>query len=208
MRYKILNFDEYANYFQFDQTDTGFGIENDPITGEQYLAMQTFLPKNSIYKESSVLNPFMNFQSKMTDIPEQILVKFELFAIGNVENLDAFVFKPWVLNVNNKLVCDNMEKFHLFVPSYLFYHLVDRFIFLEQFTWNQIKNIRVIKDIKSSKAVNLINDKSEIDFSPFIKVREMNLFNVDNIFQNTFDSDNANLDIEQTYINRFKEYFE
>lgn len=207
MRYKILNFDEYANYFQFDKTDTGFGIESDPVSGEQYLAMQTFLPKNSIYQEPSPLNPFMNFQSKLTHIPEQILVKFELFALGKVEDINAFVFKPWVLNVNNNALCDSIEKFHLFVPSYLFYHQVDRFIFLEQFTWKQIKDVRVIKDLKSSNLINLTNDNNEMDFSPFIEVREIRLSKVDNAFQNKFDIDNVNLDIEQKYVDRFKEYF-
>ena len=206
MRYKILNFEEYVNYFQFNEIDTCFGIEYDPDAGEHYMAMQTFLPKDSIYEEPA--DSFLRFLSSTANIPDRVLVKFELFALGTIENLPAFIFKPWVLNVSNYTVCESMEKFHLFVPSYLFYHLLDKFIFLEQFTWEQIKDIRVINDIENSKVVDLTNGNGESDFSPFSKIRKMNLNEVENNFQNTFDVINPNLDIKPIYMKRFQEYFQ
>ena len=84
-------------------------------------------------------------------IPDEIHVKFELFGIGSIGNRKAFVFKPWIINIDNPNIYNNLEKLHLFIPDYLFYNLIERLIFIEQFNWDQLNNLRVLEDISETE---------------------------------------------------------
>lgn len=142
---KKLSYKEYLKYFQFNRHETGCGVQTEKESWENFLWLQTFLPKDyfDINPFSFIGNPFMSENS----IPNEIHIKFELFGIGTIGNRIAFVFKPWIINIDNPYVYNQLENFHLFIPDYLFYNLIERLIFIEQFNWEQLNNLRVLEDI-------------------------------------------------------------
>lgn len=147
---KLLKIREYFDRFNFQENGTGCGIETEPVSRENYFFAQTFLPKDyfNIDHPSLIFNPFLRHQ--IEDIPDQVQVKFELFGIGSVGNIEAFIFKPWVVNVDNPMLFQLLENFHLFVPNTLFYNLIERLIFLEQLDPNVFRHIRILQDIPNN----------------------------------------------------------
>lgn len=147
MQPKLLIIKDYLDSFHFQQNGTGCGIEQEPESGENYFWAQTFLPKDffNIDHPSLIFNPFLRHQ--IDDIPDQVQVKFELFGIGTLDDVEAFIFKPWVVNVDNPMLFQLLENFHLFIPSTLFYNLIERLIFLEQINLNDFRHIRILQDI-------------------------------------------------------------
>lgn len=150
MQPKLLTIKDYFERFNFQEYGTGCGIETEPDSGENYLWAQTFLPKDffNLDHPSLIFNPFLRHQ--IEDIPDQVQVKFELFGIGSLDDVEAFIFKPWVVNVDNPMLFQLLEGFHLFVPSTLFYNLIDRLIFLEQIDPSVFRHIRILQDIPSN----------------------------------------------------------
>lgn len=150
MQPKLLTIKEYFDHFNFQEYGTGCGIETEPESGEFYLWAQTFLPKDffNLDHHSLIFNPFLRHQ--IEDIPDQVQVKFELFGIGSLDDVEAFIFKPWVVNIDNPILFQLLENFHLFVPSTLFYNLIERLIFLEQIDPNVFGHIRILQDIPSN----------------------------------------------------------
>jgi RimJ/RimL family protein N-acetyltransferase len=150
MQPKLLTIKNYFDRFNFQENGTGCGFETEPESGENYLWVQTFLPKDffNLDHPSLIFNPFLRHQ--IEDIPDQVQVKFELFGIGSLDDVEAFIFKPWVVNVDNPMLFQLLEGFHLFVPSTLFYNLIERLIFLEQIDPNIFRHIRILQDIPSN----------------------------------------------------------
>jgi hypothetical protein len=111
MQPKLLTIKEYFDHFNFQENGTGCGIEQEPESRENYFWAQTFLPKDffNLDHPSGMFNLMLRHQIKY--IPEQIQVKFELFGIGNIDDAEAFIFKPWVVNVDNPMHFQLLEDF-------------------------------------------------------------------------------------------------
>lgn len=150
MQPKLLTIKDYFELFSFQRPGTGCGIETEPESGENYLFVETSIAQDffNLDQPSLILNPFLRLQ--IQNLPDQVEVKFELFGIGSINNIEAFIFKPWVLNVDNPMLFQLLENFHLFVPSTLFYNLVERQIFLEQLNPNVFRHIRILQDIPTN----------------------------------------------------------
>jgi len=150
MQAKLLTIKDYFDRFNFQEYGTGCGIETEPESSENYLWAQIFLPKDffNLDRPSLIFNPFLRYQ--IDDIPDQVQVKFELFGIGCLDDVEAFIFKPWVVNVDNPRLFQLLENFHLFVPGILFFNLIERLIFLEQLDPNVFRHIRILQDIPAN----------------------------------------------------------
>ena len=148
MTVKLLCLDDYDKYFYFNQPETGCGFEMDRDIGDNYFFIQTFLPKSffDIIPMDFIANPFV----RETDVPENIHVKFELFGIGLAGKTRVFVFKPWIVNVDNLMLLTNLESSLFFIPEKIFFNLVLRLLFLEQFTLPQLHGVRVFEEIQSN----------------------------------------------------------
>lgn len=151
MTTRLLIINEYHRYFKFNQPETGCGIAKDNDVGDDYFFIQTFSPNSyfNINPLAFIANPFI----RESDVPEQIHIRFELFAIGSVGDIRSFIFKPWIVNIDNPLMLQHLEDFVLFVPEKLFFNLVLRLIFLEQFSLLQLQNVRVFKNLSSEEFV-------------------------------------------------------
>lgn len=173
MQPKLLTINDFIEYFKFQENETGCGIEQEPESRENYFWAQTFLPKDyfDLDHPSISFNPMI--RQLLRYVPEQIHIKFELFAIGNLDDKEAFVFKPWVLNIDNPMLFGLFEGFHLFIPSTLFYNLIDRLIFLEQINPATFQFIRILQDLppnafecfglnKANVPININSGKLEI----------------------------------------------
>lgn len=82
-------------------------------------------------------------------MPDTLLVSFGLVAKGNIGHKDAFVFRPWV-NMQNNInpqFYGYFEDFLLFMPDTLFYNLIGRLLFMEQFTLTNFADVRIVQDI-------------------------------------------------------------
>lgn len=101
MKAKLLTIKDYINYFSFQEYGTGCGIATESDSRENYFWAETSLPKDffNLNHPSLIDNPFL--RRLMEDIPDQVKVKFELFGIGIIDDVEAFVFKPWVVNIRN-----------------------------------------------------------------------------------------------------------
>jgi len=150
MQPKLLTIKDYFERFNFQEYETGCGIKTEPQSRENYLYAQTFLPKKffDLNHPSLIFNPFL--RDLIENIPDQVQVKFELFGIGSIADIEAFIFKPWVVNVDNPMLFQILENFHLFVPSTLFYNLIERLIFLKQLDLNIFRHIRILQDIPTN----------------------------------------------------------
>jgi RimJ/RimL family protein N-acetyltransferase len=150
MQIKLLTIRDYFDFFNFQDYGTGCGIDTETDSCENYFWAQTFLPKIffDLENEDLIKNAF--FVNQIENIPERIQVKFELFGIGNIGNFEAFIFKPWVVNIDNPMLFNMLESFHLFVPGVLFYNLIERLIFLEQLNPNVFESIRILQDIPTN----------------------------------------------------------
>ncbi|PIX13331.1 MAG: hypothetical protein COZ74_06855, partial [Flavobacteriaceae bacterium CG_4_8_14_3_um_filter_31_8] len=179
MQPKLLTIKDYFERFNFQEYGTGCGIETEPESGENYLWAQTFLPKDffNLDHPSLIFNPFLRHQ--IEDIPDQVQVKFELFGIGSIGNVEAFVFKPWVVNVDNPMLFQLLEDFHLFVPNTLFYNLIERLIFLEQIDPNVFKHIRILQDIPSNTFQRFGLDRSNV--TKVIKSGKLEISRIDEV---------------------------
>jgi len=179
MQPKLLTIKDYFERFNFQEYGTGCGIETEPESAENYLWAQTFLPKDffNLDHPSLIFNPFLRHQ--IEDIPDQVQVKFELFGIGSIGNVEAFVFKPWVVNVDNPMLFQLLEDFHLFVPNILFYNLIERLIFLEQIDPNVFKHIRILQDIPSNTFQRFGLDRSNV--TKVIKSGKLEISRIDEV---------------------------
>jgi RimJ/RimL family protein N-acetyltransferase len=143
MRIKLLTTNEYFKRFYFQESGTGCGIEIESHSGENYFWVQIFLPLDFFDLDNIKglhLHPLL---------PDSIQIKFELIGVGSIVGTEAFIFKPWVVNLDNPNLFQFFEDFQLFIPSILFYNLLERLIFIEQFDIDDFEYIRVLKDISS-----------------------------------------------------------
>ncbi|MBS1571847.1 MAG: GNAT family N-acetyltransferase [Bacteroidetes bacterium] len=145
MKVKLLHLDEYNEYFNFTTPETGSGIEHDRDSGDNYFFIQIFLPVKYFDLDPFLftLNPFI----REHDVPDSIHIKFELFGIGKAGMTRSFIFKPWIINVNNPAALRHFEDFLLYIPEKIFFNLSMRLIFIEQFSLPQLKKVRVYEDI-------------------------------------------------------------
>ena len=151
MQAKILTTENYFKCFTFQEQGTGCGILKEPESGEYYFAIETYLPKLffNLDNHSSILfNPFIKTQ--LDNLPDQIKIKFELFGIGSMGAHEAYIFKPWAIDINNPILYGFLENFHLFIPSIFFCHLIEFQIFMENLDPNSYKHIRVLQNIASN----------------------------------------------------------
>jgi RimJ/RimL family protein N-acetyltransferase len=150
MRPKLLTTNEYFKHFYFQENGTGCGIETESQTGQHYFWVQIFLPINffDLDKVERInFDPLL--QNQLSNIPDVIQIKFELFGIGSVGEVEAFIFKPWVLNIDNPILFHFFEDFPLFIPSIMFYNLITRLLFFEQLNQYDFDHIRILLDIPS-----------------------------------------------------------
>jgi RimJ/RimL family protein N-acetyltransferase len=179
MRPKLLTINTYLTNFNFQESWAGCGIDKDIETGKNYFFVQTALPK-SFYDIDSI-NPFFNpfLIQQVEDIPDQVHIKFELFSIGKVGEIDAFIFKPWVLNVDNPYLFPLLEGFNLFIPSTLFYNLIERSLFAEQISKNDFIYTSVLRDIPSNAFQRFGLDQEHIP--KVIKTNKLELLKIDQV---------------------------
>ena len=178
MRSKILTADNYLENFNFQEQGTGAGIEQEPDSGESYLFVQTYLPKSflniDLDHRSFMDNPFIKnyFTSEFEKLPDKIFVKFELFGIGSLGDHEAYIFKPWVIGIDNPSMYYSIERFHLYFPSTLFYNLIERLIFLEELNQESFRTIRVLQDLHTNSfqrfGLDKVNVKRTVDTSNLI----------------------------------------
>lgn len=163
MQPKILTADNYFKNFHFQEQGTGCGIEQEPDSGENYLFAQTYLPTDffNLDHPSLIFNPFIKHQ--LESLPDKILVKFELFAIGSIQEKEAYIFKPWVIDIDNPMLFGFLENFHLFFPSTLFYNFIERLLFMEQINQETFKHIRILQDIPSNTFQRFGLDKKNVE---------------------------------------------
>ena len=191
MQPKLLTTEDYFAYFSFQEYGTGCNVEQEPESGENYFCAETFLPKSyfDLDHPSLLFNPFIRHQ--LDDIPDKIQIKFELFGIGSLDNVEAFIFKPWVINIDNPMLYQVLESFHLFVPNTLFYNLIERLIFLEQINPSNFKYIRILQDIPSNTFQKFGIDR--VNIPKVIKSDKLEITRIDEINKNeilNFYSDN------------------
>lgn len=143
-----LNYQEYREHFQFNRPDTGCGIEVENKTLDKCFCIQTYIPKSFLFNIPYNTDTFV---IDWDSIPQEIHIKFELFATGSIGDAKSYIFKPWLLNIENITTCRILERFHLFIPNYLFYNLINRLIFQEQHTWKQLHELRIIQDTREAE---------------------------------------------------------
>lgn len=162
MQPRLLTADNYFRNFNFQENETGAGIEQEPESGEHYLFAQTFLPKTffNLDHPSLLFNPFIKHQ--LDTLPDRILVKFELFGIGSIGKQDAFIFKPWVIDIDNPMLFNYLESFHLFFPNTLFFNFIERLVFMEQLNQESFRHIRVLQDLPSNALNRFGLDKHNV----------------------------------------------
>ena len=163
MQPKILTVDNYFKYFNFNEQNTTCGIEREPESGENFFSAQIYLPKDffNLDQSSFRFNPLMRFQ--LESLPDKILVKLELFAIGSIGKEEAFIFKPWIIGIDNPMIYGPLESFHLFFPSTLFYNFMERLIFLEQLNLDSFEHIRILQDIPTNTFQRFGLDKFNVE---------------------------------------------
>lgn len=179
MKVKLLTNKDYFKYFNILKDGTGCGIEKETETRENFLWAQTFLPKD--FFEVAEPSPFSSefLRRHLVYIPNQVHVKFELFGIGRIDDVETFIFKPWVLNVDIPALYQYLENFHLYVPSLLFYNLIENMIFLDQLNQNDFKHIRVLQDISTDTFKKFGLDKSNVP--KIINVGNLEILKLDEI---------------------------
>lgn len=191
MLQKLLTIKDYFDRFNFQEYGTGCGIEQEPESGENYFYALAFLPKDffNLDHPSLIFNPFL--KHLIEEIPDQVRVKFELFGIGRLGDVEAFIFKPWVVNVDNPMLFQLLESFHLFVPSTLFYNLIERLIFIEQINPNDFRYIRILQDIPSNTFQRFGLDRASVP--KVIKSGKLEILRLDEVDKSAiskFYSDN------------------
>ena len=163
MQPRLLTTNEYFKGFYFQEPGTGCGIETESHSGENYFWVQVFLPVEFFNVENRELfnnDPYLGYA--LSNIPDQIQVKFELFGIGSIGDTEAFVFKPWVVNIDNPILFPFFEDFHLFIPSVLFYNLIGRLLFFEEINQTDFVYIRILQDIPSDTFQKYGVDRIEV----------------------------------------------
>ena len=146
-RPRILTPDIYFKYFQFQDNGACCGIEKESESLEDYFFAQPYLPKSFFNLDETFLFYHPNLKGEINNLPDKIFVKFELFAIGSLGESEAFIFRPWVLNISDPILYKLFENFRLYVPGTLFYNLINRLIFLEQLNQESFSKIRILQDI-------------------------------------------------------------
>lgn len=151
MKAKILTPKEYYEYFLFRQKGTGCQIEQEyakdiftgqMIYGEKYLKCYTLLPKS--FFDVLAIPTFIDQQ-----LPDKLIINFELIAKGKIGHKDAFIFRPWV-NIQNNInppLFRYLENFLLFMVDTLFYNLIDRLLFMESFSLKDFGSVRILQEI-------------------------------------------------------------
>lgn len=137
-----------------------------------------------------------------SNIPDKLFFKFELYGQCTINGNPAFVFKPWIINVQNEIAARDLERFHLFLPSFFIQHLIDQHIFLEALQWKTIRNTRVLTDLDLG-----YEDLNNDDFSPFEKIRTKNLFELDNNFRKSLNGQESNIKLSDKAYRKFQLYF-
>ncbi len=208
MKYKILDYQNYLDFFIHSETE--ILIENSP-SGEEVLLIEVFLPKEYL-KDQIQLDGggFDHFLSQGAVIPEKLQMNLELFAIGDINGLEIFLFKPRIINIENQVVRLSMQnKFHFLMPYYLFHHYLDRLLFMDVLTWqDDLKNLRIIKDLKNSDMVDLRNPHNARDFSPFESIRKAGIEEVDDIVSFSYMGTTPKINVKPEYYSKYRDYFE
>jgi hypothetical protein len=205
---KILSYQEYINYFDVNRMDCGNGIEPDNEFRDYYLFIQTYLPKSYFnIARPSMLDSFsfMGFNEKQ--IPDEVLVKFELIGKGEVENTKSFIFKPWIINIENQANSNHLEKFHLYMPDYIFYSIIDKAIFMEQFNWNQLSQLRVLKDVDKNEFKKFGLTTETVETMNFTTRSNESIIETDKSLQKKIKSIKPKFSIEEKYYDVFARYF-
>lgn len=141
MKKVILTIKMYRDFFYFQKPNTGCNIEKEDNTCENYFAFFTYLPVSFFNIDNPILSSFIS------NSYSEIWMRFELFGISDDEYDEYFIFKPWVIEIDNPVIYNAIENFHLYIPSRLFYDLLLSQLFMELFSVNQMKQIRILKDI-------------------------------------------------------------
>ncbi|MCB0743116.1 MAG: hypothetical protein KDC67_04370 [Ignavibacteriae bacterium] len=207
MKIKTLNYNEYLKYFEINRIDCGIGIEQDDEFPEYYLNAQTFLPKSYFDINPNIHDSIYFWSFNENQIPDEVLVKFELFGIGNIGENKAFIFKPWIVNIDNPYNCEYMEQFHLFMPDYIFYLIIDKAIFMEQFNWDQLSQLRVIKDIDKNEFKKFGLTTDTVETLPFTMKSHDLIIELDKSLQSKIKNDEAEHTIKEKYYTKFQKYF-
>lgn len=138
---KILTLEDYTELFCYNDIK----IEIEDVSNERYLAIFVNLPKQWFdFNKSKIGFP----SDQLLEIcPSEIKIMFELFGRGFVDRSDAFIFKPWVLNIENQFLFDLFESFHLYIIDKLFYQLIFAKVFTEKLFLDDFNQARILKDL-------------------------------------------------------------
>lgn len=158
---KILTVEDFNKNFTFHENDTGGDIGYEKNSMEYYLFLQVFLPIDffNVKEKLGFLNSLIFNQANFS---ERIKLKLELFGEGKIDNAKAYIFKPWVMNIDDSRLYYLFEDFFLFIPEKLFYHIVARLVFLNFLNPVDFKNIRILQDLDTKEFYKFGIDKKNI----------------------------------------------
>lgn len=167
MQAKILDADEFEKYFSFDAQDVSYSVKYDTENSENYFNIQLFLPKSFFDLDCS--NVYLSAHEINRNITENIFLNLELFAIGQLGTETAYIFRPWVIGIENSMIVAYLENFHLFIHGKLFHNLLERLLFIELLSKDNLYDIRILEEIpvKTFQRFGLDSTKLDIDSNSF-----------------------------------------
>ena len=131
MKAKYLNFEDYNKYFCDLSTSCGSEVVLIPPF-EEYFVIQTDLPP-TFFDESCY--------------DRNIKVKFELLCKCKTGDKVGYIFKPWVVNIQDPKLYSQFEQFIMILHEKLFFNMLVFYIWAEYYTINKFKRLRVISEI-------------------------------------------------------------
>ncbi len=187
MKAEILPLDLYLKSFNIFAPKSAFGITSEEGTFEQYFFVQTIIPKSFILSVQNNLNSY-----NIRNLPDEILIRFELFGKGNLNSGEAYVFKPWAAGIDDPDIYEIIESFILFMPCKLFYHMISFLIFAGRLNTTQFNTTRVLEDIPlNSFSLSGLHSKSIAQYFqiPNMSISRVNSAAEETIYKFCLDND-------------------
>jgi hypothetical protein len=140
-----------------------FGVGEDHTYCDTYFWLRKPIPISFVPLDESRF-AFYGISLGELVLPEKIEFELELFALGSIDGQRAFVFKPWLFEPEKwfydtgfPLPLALMQEFTdwlLFIPDYLVQNMMLQNIFVDCFTLQELKGIRIFQDIELNRWVS------------------------------------------------------
>lgn len=196
MKVTPLFFDEI---YKISGISTGINIEGD----NNYFFLYMNIPKymfNITYNEWI----FSRYEESESEKNKLYPTNLELFGKGFLSTCPMFFFKPWI--VNEGVGIDRfMENVVFAIPEYIFLSILELELRRGFYTWNQIKNIDVVKDIGYRYIDYGMNDLRG-NISEFRDYDISELKNLDKILKIEI-GDKRDIDVYPQYRHLLNEYY-